>query len=508
MLFPATVVQWRNRNFLERQKITRSNGALHSSPASHGDRRAIRGTSGVGRPRGVLGHARALPRAAGAQGRASLPSLGAATAWRWAPTALLALSVARVHAAPRSTDALVALAMNGIITLACNGSQSNHVLLELAMCAAVLLCAPSVTSGRPASSDGGPIARAPGVLAAADVLHARGAVRPLRHHRLRQAQRRLARPERVVLRPDARGRVERMGLEPITPPSSPRSAFAPSSVRRHRVRTRVPAPVHLRILARGSATWTAAPRDAPTSDGRRRVVPRAHRAPPPPMSVYPFSMIMAPMYVAGMVPHETGACASAFAARWKSGGVSFRAGVWAVVAVAVAVAIRRHEAHSYFEYPPYFAWELGALWVCVRVRRPDLRRALPGSSERRNTNTRGGGLGARTRTRTRERGLDSRGRTGLSRRENSRRLESLGAGCVHLFRLGVDVPRRSYVPELRHVQQPARGGRRQQPLGVPESPPRGHGGRLRSHRRRSRCDVQTRRAGDEHRSPVASDGAG
>ena len=82
----------------------------------------------------------------------SLPSLGAATAWRWAPTALLALSVARVHAAPRSTDALVALAMNGIITLACNGSQSNHVLLELAMCAAVLLCAPSVTSGRPASS--------------------------------------------------------------------------------------------------------------------------------------------------------------------------------------------------------------------------------------------------------------------------------------------------------------------------------------------------------------------
>ena len=78
----------------------------------------------------------------------SLPSLGAATAWRWAPTALLALSVARVHAAPRSTDALVALAMNGIIVLACNGSQSNHVLLELAMCAAVLLCAPSVTSGR------------------------------------------------------------------------------------------------------------------------------------------------------------------------------------------------------------------------------------------------------------------------------------------------------------------------------------------------------------------------
>ena len=40
----------------------------------------------------------------------SLPSLGAATAWRWAPTALLALSVARVHAAPRTTDALVALA--------------------------------------------------------------------------------------------------------------------------------------------------------------------------------------------------------------------------------------------------------------------------------------------------------------------------------------------------------------------------------------------------------------
>ena len=75
----------------------------------------------------------------------SLPRLAWATAWRWAPTCLLALSIARCHAAPRSTDALVALAMNGVITLVCNGSQSNHVLLELAICAAVLLCAPSVT---------------------------------------------------------------------------------------------------------------------------------------------------------------------------------------------------------------------------------------------------------------------------------------------------------------------------------------------------------------------------
>ena len=55
----------------------------------------------------------------------SLPSVGAATAWRWAPTALLALSVARVHAAPRSTDALVALAMNGIIVLACNDRRAT-----------------------------------------------------------------------------------------------------------------------------------------------------------------------------------------------------------------------------------------------------------------------------------------------------------------------------------------------------------------------------------------------
>ncbi|ACO67243.1 predicted protein [Micromonas commoda] len=300
----------------------------------------------------------------------SLPSLGPSTAWRWTPTALLALSVARVHAAPRSTDALVALAMNGIITLACNGSQSNHVLLELAMCAAVLLCAPSVTSGRRrASSTEMDPSRARRAFSRRLTFSTRAALCVL------YATTGFAKLNDDWHDPNVSccvqmlvGALSGMGLDArhvsVVAPERLR-AFIPYAATAFELGFPLLCVTSTcRIFGGRGFAWDGG---APTTVRLLTAVGASFHAliamPPPPMSVYPFSMIMAPMYVAGAVPHETGVAASAFAARWKSGGASFRAGVWAVAILAVAVAIKQHEAHSYFEYPPYFAWELGALWV-------------------------------------------------------------------------------------------------------------------------------------------------
>jgi len=65
-----------------------------------------------------------------------------AGAWRALPTVALALAVFRAHARPGDTRSTLALAAAGLLALTVNGSQSNHVLLELALCAATLLAAP------------------------------------------------------------------------------------------------------------------------------------------------------------------------------------------------------------------------------------------------------------------------------------------------------------------------------------------------------------------------------
>jgi uncharacterized membrane protein YphA (DoxX/SURF4 family) len=69
-------------------------------------------------------------------------------AWRTLPTVALALAVFRAHARPGDTRSTLALAAAGLLALTVNGSQSNHVLLELALCAATLLAAPGGSFSR------------------------------------------------------------------------------------------------------------------------------------------------------------------------------------------------------------------------------------------------------------------------------------------------------------------------------------------------------------------------
>ena len=81
--------------------------------------------------------------------------------------------------------------------------------------------------------------------------------------------------------------------------------------------------------------------------------------PPPPISVYPFSMLMVPIYVPSLLPDEVG-CAARAVAAWPR---RVHTAIAAVLAAAIAGAIMIHHSSTRFEYPPYFAWELGALWT-------------------------------------------------------------------------------------------------------------------------------------------------
>jgi len=311
----------------------------------------------------------------------SLPRLAWATAWRWAPTCLLALSIARCHAAPRSTDALVALAMNGVITLVCNGSQSNHVLLELAICAAVLLCAPSVTgSVRDSGSqrgtmnddddDGDASARRAfsrrltmSMRAALCVLYATTGFAKLNHD--------WHDPATSCCVQMLVGALSGMGID-----ADAIEVLAPPTLRRLM-------PLGATVFELGfpiallSCTLSPGSRSRGRLgfgwDGKASSTARTLTAlgasfhalialPPPPMSVYPFSMIMAPMYVAALVPYECEVLATRIAGRFRASG-SVRLGIGASATAMVAVAMKLNKRHGYFEYPAYFAWELGALWV-------------------------------------------------------------------------------------------------------------------------------------------------
>ena len=82
--------------------------------------------------------------------------------------------------------------------------------------------------------------------------------------------------------------------------------------------------------------------------------------PPPPVSVYPFSMLMAPIFV-GLVPAECAAAARAA----KHAPRRVKAATLALLAALVAAACHGASQSDHFEYPPYFSWELGCLWVVL-----------------------------------------------------------------------------------------------------------------------------------------------
>ena len=79
------------------------------------------------------------------------------------------------------------------------------------------------------------------------------------------------------------------------------------------------------------------------------------------MSVYPFSMLMAPPYVAGLVPHSVTSAARAFARCQDEVKIASAIFLSAALAHQYQTALLRDE--SLFEYPAYFAWRVGVAWT-------------------------------------------------------------------------------------------------------------------------------------------------
>ena len=280
----------------------------------------------------------------------------ALTSWRILPTLALALAIVRAHLAPTSDHALVALAASGAVVLCVNGSQSNHVLLELAIAGAVLLCAPASLPVSPSSSPRTTRLKVRRAFASRVSLSMRVALGILY---LTTGFAKLNDdwhdPSVSCCVQMLVGALAGLGLSPsavaAAAPALSRAA-APYAATAFELGF----PVVL-VLARSTRTVT--PIRILTISGAIFHVFIA--LPPPPMSVYPFSMIMAPMYAVGLLPEETGAAARRVAA-WPD-EVKIAASTAAVT--ALALAYQAHASSNLFEYPNYFAWEIGATWVVV-----------------------------------------------------------------------------------------------------------------------------------------------
>lgn len=79
--------------------------------------------------------------------------------------------------------------------------------------------------------------------------------------------------------------------------------------------------------------------------------------------LYPFTMLMAPFYVMGVIPDRVGNVVSAFVK--ASSTVHVLTLEMMVVAVDVSKAIQTAAVSDLFEYTSYFTWELGILWSLV-----------------------------------------------------------------------------------------------------------------------------------------------
>ncbi|KAL1528897.1 hypothetical protein AB1Y20_010219 [Prymnesium parvum] len=269
------------------------------------------------------------------------------------PTALLFAAIAGCHASS-SAAPLLSLCASGALVLCVHGSQSNHVLLELLVLLAVLLTAPPP--------------------------------RPFGGGRL-SAEQRLERRRGWVARLSLSMRAILCTLYGV-------AAFAKLNDGWHDPRysccvhmfvafvsnfaeIRLVPPRLLRLLPYAATafefSFSLALLVAPWVGvrGRQRLLRTLavlgagfHTVialPPPPVSVYPFSMLMVPIYIPALLPDEV---------EWASGAVSkwgwqTHCGLGAAVAVAAGFAQILSRRSSHFEYPPYFSWELGILWLLV-----------------------------------------------------------------------------------------------------------------------------------------------
>jgi hypothetical protein len=283
-------------------------------------------------------------------------------------TAPLAISIIGAHVYPSSNVTLLCLATSGLLELCVHGSQSNHVIVEIALTLSVLLTAPSAFSA--------------------------GARDTFTHLQRRQEwSSRLSFSIRVMFGvlygsagfsklndgffdPSQSCSVQMAAalLGPWMPSSKEVLYFFPISA----VAFEFGFPailwfvlVYCRHNKSGIASSSGAAASVSNAGHgllRGLLVSGAifHATialPPPPLSVYPFTMLMAPFYVMGLIPDEVGIVASAFVK--VSSSLHVLTLEVLVVAVAVGKAIQMAAASDRFEYPPYFAWELGILWSLV-----------------------------------------------------------------------------------------------------------------------------------------------
>ncbi|KAL3927546.1 MAG: hypothetical protein SGPRY_002774 [Prymnesium sp.] len=274
---------------------------------------------------------------------------------------LLALSILFSHLSP-SPRSLLPLALAGLTTLCVNGSQSNHVVLEAVVALAVVLTAPG-----PSCS-------------------------PLRLRKACGSEENLSR-EKEEQRSEWSSRLT-IAMRAILCVLYGMTGFAKLNDAWHDPRhsccvhmfvafvanlfdVYLP-PSLLRFLPYAATAFelgfamTLLLLPALPSRWRRRILRTLAilgagfhvtiALPPPPASVYPFSMLMVPIYVIGLLPDEM-RWAARSVSQWDRRACCLLA---AVLSSATAICMGLSRRSTHFEYPAYFSWELGLLWlVCA-----------------------------------------------------------------------------------------------------------------------------------------------
>ena len=261
----------------------------------------------------------------------------------------LAVTIAACHFSTSATT-LVGLALSALVVLCAHGSQSNHIILELAATVAVLLTAPMPvwSRGKLVCEDerrawmGRLTASLRAILV---VLYGVAAFAKLNRGWFDVRYSCCVQMTVSIL-----GR-----FSPTSPLAL--SLFAPMALAFEALMPAALVGAALTEARRLGGTGRLIFRGCVVLGGAFHVV---IALPPPPMSVYPFSMLMAPLYVA-LLPEEVESAALAIARASRLSLVTGGAGLTAVTAAVSHAASRS----THFEYPPYFSYELGVLWVML-----------------------------------------------------------------------------------------------------------------------------------------------